>query len=178
MSLVRWGGLAGVVAGAAYVTAWIVGVLFVPRWQWPGPTVLCSFPGYLAEFVFVVALLGTLVTIAGLHVTQRGHYGWTGAVGSSVAAVGHLIFIYATIEVVVMGIDAGPSLPDVALSVTLIGMGLLGLATLFARALPRWCGLLLAFGYPLPMFSGSGTVGRYPMAGYQRLSGRRWGMHS
>jgi hypothetical protein len=145
-----------VVAGAAYVTAWIVSVLFVPRWRWPGPIVLYSFPGYLAEFIFVVALLGTLVAIAGLHVAQRGRYGWTGTLGSSVAAVGHLIFLYATVETLVWGTDAGPSLPDTALLVTLIGMGLLGLATLLARVLPLWCGLLLVVGYPLPVFFGVG----------------------
>lgn len=154
--LLRWGGLAGVVAGVAYVMAWIVGVLFVPRWQWPGPIVLYSFPGYLAEFVFVVALLGTLVAIVGLHLTQRGRYGWTGMFGTSVAAVGHLIFLYATIQTVVRGTDAGPSLPATALLVTLIGMGLLGIATLFARALPRWCGLLIVIGYPRPVFFGVG----------------------
>ncbi len=143
-------------AGAAYVTAWIVGALFVPRWQWPGPIVLYSFPGYLAELVFAVALLGTLVAIVGLHVTQRGRYGWTRTVGASVAAVGHLVFLYDTIETLVRGTDAGTNLPDVGLLAALVGMALLGFATLDAQVLPRWCALLLIVGYPLPVFFGIG----------------------
>jgi hypothetical protein len=34
------------------------------------------------------------------------------------------------------------------LLLSLVGLALLGTATLDARALPRWCGLLLLFGFP------------------------------
>ena len=155
--LVRLGGLAGVVAGAGYVAAWLIDLLFVARWEWP-PFALVSFSEYLVELVFAVALLSTLVAIAGLHAAHRGHHGWAVAVGSSVAFLGHAIMLYATIETAFSGTSKGQPvfLLDTGLLVALIGMALLGLATLFARALPRWCGLALIVGYPLPVFFGIG----------------------
>ena len=155
--LVRLGGLAGVVAGAGYVAAWLVDLLFVARWGWP-PFALVSFSEYLVELALAVALLSTLVAIAGLHAAHREHHGWAVAVGSSVALLGHAIMLYATIETAFSGTSKEQPLflLDTGLFVALIGMALLGLATLFARALPRWCGLALIVGYPLPVFFGIG----------------------
>jgi hypothetical protein len=63
--LVRWGGLAALLAAAMYVGTGIVS-LFAPQ----GP-VFISFSDYLLEVMFVIALLGTLAAIAGLHALQK-----------------------------------------------------------------------------------------------------------
>ncbi len=171
MDLARWGGLAGVVAGVTYVMAWAVDVLFVPQGRWPGPIVLDSFSGYLAELIFAVALAATLVAIAGLHAAQRRRYGWAGAAGSLAAFFGHVLLLYATIETTVRGTDFQETIYtgfpiihviDTGLLISLVGMALLGLATLLARVLPRWCGFLLIVGYPLPVFFGIGYDGSAP----------------
>jgi uncharacterized membrane protein (DUF2068 family) len=63
--LVRWGGLAALLAAAMYVGTGIVS-LFATQ----GP-VFISFSDYLIEVMFVIALLGTLAAIAGLHALQK-----------------------------------------------------------------------------------------------------------
>ena len=62
--------------------------------------------------------------------------------------------LYATIETVFSVASSGQPifLLDTGLLMALVGMTLLGIATLLAGTLPRWCGLALIVGYPLPMF--------------------------
>ncbi len=59
----------------------------------PQGRVFDSFSDYLIEVIFVVALAGTLVAIAGLHVLQSGRYGLLGAAGSSIAFVGYALLL-------------------------------------------------------------------------------------
>lgn len=75
--LVRWGGLAGVLAGVMFVLAGILNLIAAQQ-----SVSLNSFSDYLIEVIFVVAFAVTLVIIAGLHALQRGRYGRLGAAGS------------------------------------------------------------------------------------------------
>lgn len=143
----RLGGLAGVMAGVAYA---IVGILNLVSPQEP---IFLSFSDYLIELLFVVAWLGTLATIVGLHVSQSGSYGQLGAAGSLTAAIGYaLLFVISVVnvfaggEVLVLGIVF-----LVGLLAALVGLVLLGAATLRARVLPSWCGVLLIAVLPLAM---------------------------
>jgi hypothetical protein len=80
--LIRWGGLAGVLAGVMYVLTDILSLLA------PQQRVFDSFSDYLQEVIFAVAVAGTLGAIAGLHALQSGRYGRLGAAGSLLAFIG------------------------------------------------------------------------------------------
>ena len=145
------------VSGLAYVTAWGVDALFNEVPQHPGPPTLSSLPEYLVELIFAVGLLATLIALAGLRSAQRGRYGWAINVSFSAAFFGHALMLYATVDKLVRGTTEPGShlfLLDTSLFVALIGMALLGITTLLAGVLPRWCGLALIVGYPLPVFFG------------------------
>ena len=138
MSLARWSGLAGVVAGVAYVLTGIVdrqGPLY--------PRFFNSFSDYLVQYTFLAALVGTLVTLAGLHALQRGSYGWMGTAGIAVALVGHLLFLWVVVEQIIAGTSVEPGSQQIGSYAISVGLVLLGSATLGARVLPRWCGVVL-----------------------------------
>lgn len=144
--LVRWGGLAGALAGAMYMLSSIMD-LFSPQEEG-----LASFPDYLAEAVFFVALLFTLGAMVGLHALQKGRYGRLGAVGFLTAFVGGSLLLLGSAALILTGREealafAIPS--SVGLLAMLVGLVLLGAATLRARVLPRWCGVLLIVGLPV-----------------------------
>lgn len=148
----RVGGLAGVAAGTAYAAAGVADLLAPPaRWPgWPGPVLLASSSDYLVQWCIVAALLGTLVAIAGLYAARRRSYGWAWAVGSSAAFFGHALLLYDASETAARGAApaSGSGLVGWGLLAAIVGLVVLGTATLDARALPRWCGLLLLFGFP------------------------------
>ena len=95
--LIRWGGLAGVVAGVAYLLTGIIN-LFAPQ-----SPVFISFSDYLIEILFVVGLVGTMGAIAGLHNLQRERYGRTGAAGSLTAFVGFALLLVAAVATLLAG---------------------------------------------------------------------------
>jgi hypothetical protein len=142
--LARVAGVAGVIAGLAYAATGIVdrlGPLY--------PRSFTSLSHYLVQYVFLAALVGSIVTVAGLHALQRGRYGWVGTVGASVTVIGNLLFSYGTIEQIVAGASVGPGIQTVGFWFTLGGLVILGIATLQARLLPLWCGVVLVMGFPI-----------------------------
>ena len=103
-------------------------------------------------------MLRTIFVILGLYARQGGRYGWAVAISSAFASLGHALMLYATLGVALRVIEPVryPFLLETGLFVVLMGMALLGVATLLAGVLPRWCGVLLIIGYPLPVFFGIG----------------------
>jgi hypothetical protein len=152
-NLVRWGGLASIVAGVMNA---LTGILtpFAPQ-----EVVFDSFSDYLIEVLFVLALAGTLLAIAGLHVLQRGSYGRTGAAGSLTAFVGHALLLVAATATALAGREVLDAVIPLGLLAALVGLVLLGTATLRARVLPRWCGVLLIIGFPLTIVFDIATGG-------------------
>ena len=146
-NLVRWGGIAAVVAGLV----WIVLVLFSPQ---EAADVL-FFSGSSGKVIFIVALLSQVTGIAGLYVLQRGRHGRFGAVGALVAFVGFAIELIFVV-VVSLGVGEGGGMVSLVLAlllalgvmVSFIGLALLGIAILRMRTLPRWFGVLLIVGLP------------------------------
>jgi hypothetical protein len=65
-NLVRWGWLAALIGGVPYALTGIMSLLA------PQEEAFDSFTDYLIEVLFVLALVGTLMAIAGLHILQRG----------------------------------------------------------------------------------------------------------
>jgi hypothetical protein len=170
--LIRWGGLAGVVAGVAYLLTGIIN-LFAPQ-----SPVFISFSDYLIEILFVVGLVGTLGAIAGLHNLQRERYGRTGAAGSLTAFVGFALLLVAAVATLLAGGEALDGFFPVGSLTALVGLALLGSASLRARVLPRWCGLVLIAGYPLTVVFDIATGGAggillgivWALVGYALLS--------
>jgi hypothetical protein len=90
--MVRWGGLAGVAAGAMFVLSGILTFIVASP---PPQGALGSFGAYLLEVVIVAAFALTLVTIAGVHAAQSpsGRYGLLGAAGSVLTFVGYAMVL-------------------------------------------------------------------------------------
>lgn len=142
--VIRWGGLAGLVAGVMFLLAGIL-ILIAP----PQRGVFNSFGYYLIEVILVVAFTLPLVAIASLHVLQSGRYGLLGAAGSLITFIGYTLTVVITAVTTLLGSEALYSVRLIGGLAVLIGSILLGAMTLCARVLPWWCGVLLIVGFPL-----------------------------
>jgi hypothetical protein len=142
--LIRWGGVAGLVAGGMFVLAGILILTASP--QGAG---FDSFSGYSIEVILVVAFVLTLAAIAGLHGLQSERYGLPGAAGSLITFLGYMLTAVITAVTVLVGSEALYSVRLIGGLAVLIGSILLGAMTLRARVLPWWCGVLLIVGFPL-----------------------------
>jgi hypothetical protein len=143
--LVRWGGLAAMMAGVLHVVG---GLLQNPAF---GDQPLS--PGnYLFVLIGVLASVLLLGGLVGLHIRQANlsGYGWLGTAG-------FLLVFTSTLVVAVLGpvemTAAGDTFSALHLTlgvtglVGLVGLLLLGVATVRARALPLpWAALPLAIG--------------------------------
>jgi hypothetical protein len=174
-NLIRWGAIAALIGGVLYVLTGIMS-LFAPQEE-----VLDSFTDYLIEVLFVLALVGTLVAIAGLHVLQKERYGRLGAAGFLTAFVGYVLLLVAAATTILTGREALDIIFLLGSLVALVGLTLLGAMTLRARVLPKWCGVLLIGGLPLTVFldivTGGGAGGIllgvvWALVGYALLATR------
>ena len=148
-NVVRWGGVAGVVAAAMWVMSFIlIQLTSLPR-------VFESFSDYLIEVILLVGYVGTIGAIVGLHAlqSQSERYGRLGALGSLLTSIGYAIVFVVTTSSILQG---GQALLTVRLTggiAVLLGSILLGAITLYARVVPWWCGVLLIVAFPLGDFS-------------------------
>ena len=138
--LVRWGGLAAMLAGLAFI-ADILFVLTVPEAGW-------------TNVAYIVAALLLVVGMVGLHALQKVNYGrigrggfWTVVVASLAQVVGLIVFLLGS-EVLIWLVF------PVGFLVVPVGLVLYGAATLQARVLPRWCGLGLIIVPPVTVVLG------------------------
>jgi len=162
-SLVRWGGLAVVVAGVMYTGQAVVGLVA------PQNELFASFSDYAIEAMFVVALLGTLAAIGGLHALQKESYGRLGMASFLLAFVGHaLMLASAAVTLALAMSEALDPIFPLGFLAALVGLVLLGIATLRARVLPRLYGVLLIVGFPLLVARSVPTVGAYCWGSYGR----------
>lgn len=159
--LVRWCGLAAMLAGVAFIV-----LMLVPEGA-PG-----SFSYILSSLVFIVALLLLLVGLAGFHSLQKGNYGRIGHAGFYTVIVAGLAQIIAQVGLM-LGIMALEFLDFLGFLGVLVGLVLYGAATLQARVLPRWCGVGFIVGLPV-WFVVSAILGEFgwPLGGI--LFGLLW----
>jgi len=145
-NLVRWGGIGAVGAGLIFVT------LILLNWQ-TSLTGSSFLTDALSTILLIVALLGQMAGIAGLHTLQRERYGRLGAVGALLAFVG--IALQLILGIVASALDLSTSeaasltfalLLLLGLLALFVGFVLLGIATLRAGVMPRWFGVLLIVG--------------------------------
>ena len=133
-------------AGLIFV---VLFVLFNPEL---GLSIDAFFADPLSAVLIIVALLGQMAGIAGLHTLQRGLYGRLGAAGSLVAFVGFALQLVIGIALSLIGDTSPASTVVLALLFLLgvlasfVGLALLGVATLRAQVLPSWFWVLLIVG--------------------------------
>lgn len=147
--LIRLGGLVAMVGGVASAT---LGLLYAlqARGVTLGSIDRAVQKGNYENPVLTMLLVGVLTAIAALHTIQRRHYGRQGALASLAAFVG----IAMTVGGNLMG-ELVPAMAQVAIILLIVGVGAasvgvvgLGIVTLGAQVLPRWCGVAVIAGSP------------------------------
>jgi hypothetical protein len=111
---------------------------------------------YLIESAHAVAEAGMLGALLGLRARQAPAYGRLGTAGFIVAFLGTALLCAITVIAIITHDALGEAfLSSVFVSGMLgwlVGFPLLGVATLRAKVLPRWCGVLLLAYVPLVVF--------------------------
>lgn len=137
-----WVGVPGALLAAL---AWTVsgGLAFVFPEPNMGP--VGSLSWHLIEASDAIAEGGMLAAMVGLHVRQTPKYGWLGTLGFVVALTGTASVLVSTVIWLLTANDGVvvDILFDTGAVGALVGIPLLGIATLRGNTLPRWCGLLL-----------------------------------
>ena len=153
LNLVRLGTWGGLLAGAVWT---VLGLVDMATVGGRGSEVFSS--GFLDETLYLVALVGTLGGIVGLHARQTPSYGRLGTAGFLVAFTGIALLLVGLILSFLVGGDFRTAFLDPVLGAglwsVLVGFVLLGAATLRLKALPRWCGVALSICLPLAIILG------------------------
>ena len=155
--LIRWAAVGALLAGIAWLALGLIPLVILGQ-------VALYFGGvatvedYLLEILFSIALAGMLAGLVGLHARQAPNYGRLGTAGFFAAFVGVFFLLASTLATILAGREVLDWLFILGFVGTLVGFVLLGTATLRARVLPRWRGILLlvaALGIPVYFALGS-----------------------
>ena len=154
---IRWGALGALLAGIAWIALGLIPLVILGQ-------VALYFGGvatvedYLLEILFSIALAGMLAGLVGFHARQAPNYGRLGTAGFFAAFVGVFFMLASTVATILAGSEVLDWLFVLGFVGTLVGFVLLGTATLRARVLPRWRGILLllaVLGIPVHFALGS-----------------------
>ena len=144
--LVRWGGLAAMLAGVAFIVLLLIPVAFMVLKLHPD-----AYPGSLFNVfgvvLFIAAWVLLVVGLAGFHALQKERYGLIGHAGFYTVIVGASAQIVAGVGLA-LGSTALELLDFPGVLVMMIGLALYGVATLQARVLARWCAVGFIVGLP------------------------------
>jgi hypothetical protein len=163
-NLIRWSALAAQASGVL----WIVGGLLTLAYPHSPPDVFGTRLDYLTTSVFSAAYLGVLGGLVGLRARQVDSYGNLGEAGFLVAFFGAALLCVgqaASATFPHSGTLLGWLLDDpgygfmVAINLHLAGLVMLGVATLRARVLVRWCGSALIGLVVVSIFGAIVSVG-------------------
>jgi hypothetical protein len=175
LSLVRLGAYFALFAGAAWTVLGFITAITLIR----GGGV--HSPAFLGSVLYVVALVGTLGGIVGLHFRQASGYGLLGKVGFAAAFSGTALLLAGLVLIFALGDAPEPALLDPVLALALwdalAGFALLGVATLRLATLPPPCGWALLTCPPLALLFGDYGGGMvlglaWLVVGYALLSQR------
>ncbi len=137
--LVRWGGLAGILAGVAWAVSGIVHFAMVYPQAGTGPT--GSLSNYLIESAHAVAEAGMVGALLGLRARQAPAYGRLGMVGFVLAFLGTALLCVITVTAIISGDALGEAvLGTIFISGVLgwlVGFPLLGIAAPCVRGCCR-----------------------------------------
>jgi hypothetical protein len=165
-NLVRWGALAAMASGAFWIAG---GILHLAYPQDP-PGALGHYLNYLGTAIFSAAYLGMLGGLVGLHTRQVAGYGRLGGAGFLLASAGAaLAFVgQATSGIFPQNGALGWLFGDpgfgfmAGIVFTSLGLALMGVVTLRAGVLPRWCGFGLV---AMVVFLALGAYGGFVVVG-------------
>ena len=148
--LIRWGGLAAMGAGVLFIVYSLLSFA-VGKGDEPGPLDVLAILAYVLE---VVGLLG-------FHALQGSNYGRIGRAGLY-TTIGAIVLWEFLILTSLLGGDVGLDwLVPVGVLGTLVGLVLYGAATLQAKVLPRWCGILFIILWPGTILFSTALAGYY-----------------
>ncbi len=125
---IRWGGIAAMLGGVAYVAEDIV---FLATREHGGHA--------LQEPLVFAAYLLTAAGLTGFHLLQKESYGRIGRAGFYTAIAGSLAAVSAVV-IILAGGAAIHWLHGIGALIMVLGYIPYGVATLQARVLPRWSG--------------------------------------
>jgi hypothetical protein len=153
LNLVRLGTLGALLAGVAWTVLGLVNMATIG-----GRSSEALSSAFLDETLYLVALVGTLGGVVGLHARQTPSYGRLGSAGFLAAFTGTAILLVGLILSFLAGGVFGTTFLDPVLGAglwcVLVGFVLLGAATLRLKALPQWCGVPLIVCLPLAIILG------------------------
>ena len=140
---VRWGGLAAMGAGLLAIVYSLLGFA-AGKGDEPGPL----------DILVILAMLLEVVGLLGFHALQGRNYGRIGRAGLY-TSIGSLVIFEFLLLVSLVGGDVGLDwLVAVGVLGLLVGLALYGAATLQAKVLPRWCGILFIIFMPVGILLG------------------------
>ena len=164
-TLIRWSGLAALVAGISYAS---VGVFHPPN----DLSAITTTPWIVVHILAMATSIFGLLGLAGLYARQAEKSGWLGLAGYLLLSLWLMLILgFTFVEVFILSalataaptlaagwlgmfngtaseVDLGalPTLWLLTGPIYILGGLLFGIATFRARILPRWAGVLLAVG--------------------------------
>ena len=138
---IRWGGLAAMLAGVAFIVNGLLPPLGLANPEDPSDVPLL-------DGLFVLALLLVVAGLLGLHALQKGNYGRIGRAGFYTLVLATLVQVVGLVGFM-LGSTALEWLIALGSLAVFVGFVLYGAATLQAQVLPRWCGVGLIVGMPV-----------------------------
>jgi hypothetical protein len=160
---IRWGALGALLAGIAWLASGIFSLVTgqgAAELQSPHAE-LSTFSYFLLEILWCIALAGMLVALVGFHARQAPNYGRLGTAGFFAAFIGLFFMLVSTVaSLLAESGDVLDWLFVLGFVGTLVGFVLLGTASLRARVLARWCGIMfLVAVLGIPVFFTLGSYG-------------------
>ena len=141
--LIRWGGLAAMGAG---ILAIVYGLLGFATGKGDEPGLL--------DILVILAMVLEVVGLLGFHALQGRNYGRIGRAGLY-TTIGAIVLFELLLVARLLGGEVGLGwLAAVGVLGLLVGLALYGAATLQARVLPRWCGILFIILMPVGILLG------------------------
>ena len=154
--LIRWAAVGALLAAIAWLVSGLISLVLPGQ----GTEEVGTFSYYLLEILFSIASLGMLVAIMGLHAREAPNYGRFGTAGFFAAFVGVFFLLASTVATILAGREILDWLFILGFVGSLVGFVLLGGATLRARVLPRWYGILLSVAvFGIPVYFALGNYG-------------------
>ena len=148
--LIRWGGLAAIGGGVLFIVYSLLEAA-TGRGDLAGPLDLLAIVAY--------ALL--VVGLVGFHALQQRSYGRIGRAGLYTTIAAFVLWEILLLAGLLGGGAGLVWLVPIGVLGALVGEVLYGAATLQARVLPRWCGILFILLMPVTIFLGSVLTGVY-----------------
>ena len=147
----RWGGLAAIAAGVLAIVYLLLGVA-VGKGDEPSPL----------DILAILAMALQVVALIGFHALQGTNYGRIGRAGLYISIAAIVLFEFLILASLLAGnMDFLEALVPIGVLGMLVGLVLYGAATLQARVLPRWCGILFIIQMPGTILLGALLPGDY-----------------